>query len=141
MIEQIREYISKCPYLDKYSQVRINYLSNKINAYSVNEMPEYNPVIDEDIDGSKTMQFLFYFDAKFHWNEEIKNNLDNSIFFEKVKDWLEENNSKGIYPKFNNIEVTYIGATSNGYIFATNADEAIYRIPCKMEYYKEGDEL
>lgn len=139
MIDSVRKYIAKCPYLDEFTKVNVNYLVDKVNAYSVNESAGYNPVVHGKVLGNKEMQFLFSFDAKLYWNEEIKNNVDNSTFFENFRNWLEENNDKHIYPKVESgIEVTSISATTNGYIFATNADEAIYRISCKLEYEKEG---
>lgn len=136
MIEKIRDYIATCPFLDEFTKVNVNYLVDKIKAYSVNEGAGYNPVIDTDVNGNKEMQFQFSFDAKFYWNEEIQNNVDNSVFFEKFRNWLEENDEKGIYPKIEGIEPLTIGAITNGFIFATNSDEAIYRISCKFTYMK-----
>lgn len=138
MIEKIRDYIAKCPHLDEFTKVNVNYLVDKVNAYSVNEDSGYNPVLEPRIYGNDEMQFLFSFDAKFYWNEETENNIDNSKFFEKFRDWLEDNNSKGKYPEIEDIEPLTIGAITNGFIYATNSDEAIYRISCSFTYEKEG---
>lgn len=138
MIEKIRDYIAECPYLDEFTKVNVNYLVDKVNAYSVNEDSGYNPVLEPRIYGNDEMQFLFSFDAKFYWNEETENNIDNSKFFEKFRDWLEDNNSKGKYPEIEGIEPLTIGAITNGFIYATNSDEAIYRISCSFTYEKEG---
>ena len=137
MIEKVREYIAKCPYLDQFVSVNVNYLVDRVKAYSVNEGVGYNPVLKKDIIGNEECQFQFIFDAKLYWNEEIANNIDNSIFFEKFSNWLRENNKQKIFPQIEGIEIETIGATTNGYIFATNADEAIYRISCIMKYFKE----
>ena len=136
MIDKIRDYIATCPHLDKFIEVNVNYLKDKVKAYSINENAGYNPVLDTYLNGDKEMQFLFSFDAKFHWNEEIQNNVDNSIFFEDFRNWLEDNYENDIYPKIKGIQPLSISATTNGYIFATNADEAIYRISCKFIYIK-----
>ena len=134
MIEVVREYISKCPYLKEYAELNIEYLTDKVVTYSINENAGYNPIIDQFLVGAN-IQFLFTFDSKLYWNEDIQNNIDNSKFFEKFKKWLEKNNKNRMFPK---IEGIYeIGATTNGYIFATNANEAIYRIQCYLNYYKE----
>lgn len=138
MIEKIRDYIAECPHLDEFTKVNVNYLVDKVNAYSVNEDSGYNPVLEPRIYGNDEMQFLFSFDAKFYWNEETENNIDNSKFFEKFRDWLEDNNSKGKYPEIEGIEPLTIGAITNGFIYATNSDEAIYRISCSFTYEKEG---
>lgn len=134
MIDKVREYMAKCPYLKEYAQLNVEYLVDKVNVGSINENAGYNPILNQFLIGSER-QFLFTFDSKLHWNEDIQNNIDNSKIFENVRNWLETNNKNKIYP---NIKGIYeIGATTNGYIFATNANEAIYRIQCYLNYYKE----
>lgn len=134
MIDEVRDYMSKCPYLKEYAELNIEYLVDKINVGSINENAGYNPILNQFLSGSER-QFLFTFDSKLHWNEDIQNNIDNSKIFENIRNWLETNNKNKIYP---NIKGIYeIGATTNGYIFATNANEAIYRIQCYLNYFKE----
>ena len=136
IIDNVRDYIAKCPYLKEYAELNVEYLIDKIVTYSVNENAGYNPVISKSIIGLKYMQFLFTFDSKLYWNEDIQNNIDNSKFFENFREWLEENNNNKIFPEING--VYEIGATTNGYIFATNANEAIYRIQCYLKYIKNN---
>ena len=136
MIDKIREYMANCPHLDEYVAVNVNYLVDKVQAYSINEGAGYNPVLNTYLNGDKEMQFQFSFDSKFYWNEEIKNNVNNSVFFEKIRDWLEKNDEDGVYPNVEGVEPISISATTNGYIFATNSDEAIYRISCRFTYLK-----
>ena len=136
MIDKIREYMAECPHLKEFAELNIEYLVDKINAYSINENAGYNPILHKFLVGSER-QFLFTFDSRLHWNEDIQNNIDNSKFFENIRDQLEKNNKNKIYP---DIEGIYeIGATTNGYIFATNANEAIYRIQCYLYYYKREE--
>lgn len=142
MIEKIRDYMAKCPYLDKFIEVNANYLVDKVKAYSINESAGYNPVIATYLNGDKEMQFLFSFDAKLYWNKELENNVNNSLFFEQVRDWLQKNYDNDIYPEVeSNIQPLSISATTNGYIYATNSDEAIYRISCKFTYVKMKGEI
>lgn len=134
MLDIVRDYISKCPYLKEYAELNVEYLTDKVETYSINENAGYDPTIQKYMIGGD-YQFLFTFDSKLHWNEDIQNNIDNSKFFENFKNWLEKNNNNKMYPE---IEGIYeIGATTNGYIFVTNANEAIYRIQCYLNYYKE----
>lgn len=135
MIDKVREYMSKCPYLDEYAELNVEYLVDKIKAYSINENARYNPIISEDIVGNQERQFLFSLDSKLIWNEDNQNNIDNSKSYENIRNWLEENNKNEIYPDIKGIYE--IGATTNGYIFATNANETIYRIQCYLKYFKE----
>ena len=134
IIDKVREYIAKCPYLNEFAELNVEYLTDKINTYSINENTGYNPTLKMFIVGGD-MQFLFTFDSKLRWNEDIQNNIDNSRFFANFKKWLESNNKKKIFP---DVPGAYkIGATTNGYIFATNSNEAIYRIQCFLNYHVE----
>lgn len=136
MIDKVREYMSKCPYLDEYAELNVEYLVDKIKAYSINENAGYDPIVSEDIIGNQERQFLFTLDSKLIWNEDNQNNIENSKSYENIRNWLEENNKNEIYPDIKGIYE--IGATTNGYIFATNANEAIYRIQCYLKYFKEA---
>lgn len=136
MIEKIRDYIAQCPYLDEFTAVNVDYLVDKVKAYSINESAGYNPLINKSITGEKEMQFMFNFDAKLYWNEELENNINNSLFFENFRNWLENKDENGVYPDIEDIQPISIRAITNGYIFATNSDEAIYRISCIFNYKK-----
>lgn len=136
MIDEVREYIAECPYLDEYAELNVEYLQDKVKTYSINEIVGYNPIISKDILGNTDRQFLFTFDSKLRWNEDVQNNIDNSKFFEDFRNWLETNNKNKIFPDITGIYE--IGVTTNGFIFATNANEAIYRIHCYLKYFKEG---
>ena len=135
IIDKVREYIATCPYLKEYAELNIEYLIDKVNTYSINENAGYDPILNQFLSGSER-RFMFSFDSKLIWNEDIKNNIDNSKFFEDFRNWIEINNKSKIFPEISG--VYKIEALTNGYILATNANEAIYRIQCKLEYFKEG---
>lgn len=136
MIEKVRTYIANCPHLNEFTAINVDYLVDKVTAYSINEGVSYNPVISKDIIGNEECQFQFTFDAKLYWNEEVANNIDNSKFFENFREWLRNNNKNKIFPQIEGVEIESIGAITNGYLFATNSDEAIYRISCVMKYWR-----
>ena len=87
IIDEVREYIAKCPYLKEFAELNVEYLLDKVNTYSINENAGYDPVLNKFFIGSER-QFLFTFDSKLHWNEDIQNNIDNSKFFENFRKWL-----------------------------------------------------
>lgn len=136
MIEKVRNYIATCPYLNEFAELNVDYLVDKAFTYSINEGSSYNPVISRDIIGNEECQFQFTFDARLYWNEEIANNVDNSKFFENFRDWLRTNNKNKKFPQIDEVEIESINAITNGYVFATTADEAIYRISCVMNYWR-----
>ena len=136
MLESIIEYFNTCTYLTNLnSMVGANYLSQETYSISFNENAGYNPVISESIVGDMEMQFQFSIDCRFHWNEELKNNLDNSKFFENIRNWLIQKNINGEYPTLKKGATPIsIEAESNGYIFDAEENYAIYRISCVLKY-------
>ena len=140
MIEELRTYIANCPYLNDYTELTINYLVDSKEAYSINEGQGYDPVVNTQTDGSKEMQFIFTLDSRFVWNENLENNIKNSKFFENFSNWLEEQNDKDNFPNVEGIIPETIRTTSNGFIYATNSNEAIYRIECIFTYLKLWNE-
>lgn len=136
MIDSIREFIATCPYLDELTPLNVDYLSDGVKSYSVNEGISYDPVINKDVIGNENCQFQFTFDAKLYWNDEGRNNIENSTFFEDFSNWLREKNRNKTFPTIEGITISSIRAISNGYIQDTNSTEAIYRISCVMYYIK-----
>lgn len=135
MIEEIRNYILGCDVL-KNKTVNVDYLGTKIDSFSVNENAGYEPVMEEDILGNVKRQFQFNVDGKFHWNDESNNNIDNSELFESFRKWLNSNNARGVFPNISGIKPEVIEPITDGYIFATESDEAIYRISCRFVYWE-----
>ncbi len=135
MLEKIRDYVATCPFIEEFAEINANYLSNEVKNYSVIETASYNPVLEQYDNGDVEKQFLFSLDAKLSWNSEVENNISNSNFFEKFSKWLKDNYDNDIYPQLSeNVLPISIEATSNGYIFIAETNEAIYRISCKFTY-------
>lgn len=140
MIDDVREYIELCPHLKEFTSVNIDYLVDKVTAYSIHENSSYDPILEKDILGNKICQFQFNFDARLYWNEELANNVANNVFFENFRDWLMNMNDNKKFPKIKKGQVQSIEAKSNGYIFLAQSDEAIYRISCVMKYFRKKGE-
>lgn len=134
-IAKVRDYFLECPYLKKFKEANVNYLADRTKAYSITENVGYDPVLNKFQFGAE-MQFLFMLDIRLIWNEDTQNNIENSKLFENIRKWLKDNKERRIFPE---IQGCYdIGATTSGYIFATNANEAIYRIQCYANYSDFG---
>lgn len=138
MIEKIKEYLETCPYL--IGTGKVEYLSNELNAYSLNEDAGYEPLIEEDITGVQKKQFRFNLDMQLNWNDESNTNIDNSKLFENIKSWLEIQNKLANYPLIEGIDIESIKANTNGYIYMTDSNIAIYRISFLMTYFQELEE-
>lgn len=131
--EEVRNYIAECPYLDQFTQLNVDYLVDKITAYTINEQASYNPIIREWITGHKECVYRFNLDCRFHWTDEVENNIANSNFFENFSNWIRRKNILKEYPQID-YTVTKIEAITNGYLYDSESNEAIYRISLAMYY-------
>lgn len=61
-------------------------------------------------------------------------NIENSTFYEKLYDLIEENNNKGILPSIEGIES--IECLNNGAILDATTNAAKYSIQMKITYEK-----
>lgn len=139
IIESVKNFILTCPYLDALKQVNVNFLPDKPDTYSIEEIPT-EPVIRTFVDGSSERQFVFVFASRLHYSDEIRNNIDNSGFFESFQNWLDECTECGNLPKMaDNLTPYKIEAQSSGYLFDINGDfqNARYQIQCRLLYDKE----
>ena len=142
IIKAIREYILTCPVLEMFSTavlLNINYLSENIDSYSIEEVP-CEPIIKRYADGSSKRQYQFTFCSKEPYGAEILQNIENSGFYEEFAEWIEENNNNSILPILEgNLEATSIKITSSSYVVQVTEDTATYQINLKLEYIKRKD--
>lgn len=47
MINKVRDYMAQCPYLGEYVELNIDYLIDKVKAFSINENAGYNPILNQ----------------------------------------------------------------------------------------------
>ena len=139
IIEAVKNFILQCPHLDELKKVNVDFLPSDPDTYSIEEEPT-EVVLREFIDGSSERQFVFVFASRMRWNEEIINNIQNSGFFEKFQEWLEECTELEKFPLLDKGMSAYkIEAMSNGYLFdvSGNSEYARYQIQCRLLYDKE----
>lgn len=139
IIECIRAFILKCPCLNKLSRVNIDFLPENTDSYSIERVPAQE-VIKEYLDGSTERQVLFVFASRCYYSDELRNNIENSGFYEAFSDWLEVSSERGELPElFEGMNATKIEALSSGYLFdvAEDFETARYQIQCKLTYDKE----
>lgn len=139
IVESVKEFISQCPYLADLSKVNVDYLPEKPDTYSIEQVPT-NPIIKEYLDGSSERQFHFVFASRLFYCEETRNNINNSGFYENFSKWLEECTLNGIFPKMDEgLTPTKIEALSNGYLYDINGDlsNARYQVQCRLIYDKD----
>lgn len=139
IIESVKAFIAKCPYLDELKALNIDFLSANDGGYSIEEVPT-DVIRTQYVDGSSERQFVFVFAARFPWNQERENNLENSGFFEHFQQWLEECTENDVLPDMPKGCTPFsIEATSSGYLFGIENSQryAKYQCQCTLIYDKE----
>lgn len=139
IIESVKNFIAGCPYLNELKRINVDFLSDEKDTYSIEEIP-VNTIVNEYIDGSSERQFVFVIAACLHYSDEIRNNIDNSGFFENLQQWFDDCTNNGNLPVLpDNCKPYKIEAQSNGYLFGVQGDlnKARYQIQCRLLYDKE----
>lgn len=139
IIESVTKFIMSCPFLTKLAKVNVDFLPADPDTYSVEEVPS-ETIRKRYLDGSSERQFLFTFAARLNYSDEVRNNINNSGFFEDFEDWLEECTDKEFFPELKEgLTPLKIEAISSGYLFDVSGDlsNSRYQIQCRLIYDKE----
>ena len=141
IIDALRDYIRACPHLDTFNnaiRVNVNYLEPDTDTYSIEEVP-VEPIVKKYVNGDSIRQYVFIFTSREPYGVDVLQNIDNSGFYEKFADWIENQNDNEIFPLLDNeLEALEIKVTSTGYAFAVTEDTAQYQIQLRLKYYKKG---
>ena len=140
IIECIRDYFKKCPYLTNFD-INVDFLGSDGECFSIEEVPA-TIILKRFIDGSKEKQCLFVLASRtFIGTQENQQSIANLHLFEKIANWLENNTENDVLPTLNNKQTaTSIEALSSGYLFGTDSVKkyARYQIQCQLKYFEEG---
>lgn len=137
IIEAVKEYLEACPELGALAKVKVDFLGDKEGSYSIEETPA-NPVVRSFVDGSRECQFLFIFASRnFYATDASRENIDNLHLYEKLSEWIDDNNRQGIFPELGeDREAEKVEITTGGYLFGVNDGQrcARYQIQCRLTY-------
>ncbi|NFO46531.1 chloramphenicol resistance protein [Clostridium botulinum] len=138
IIEAIKDYIAGFNCMSTFENaINANYLAGEADNFSIEEMP-CEPILKKYLDGSTKRQFQFAFCSREPYGQEVIQQIDNSGFYEKFSDEVEDKNSKSILPiGDSNIESISINVTSSAYVVSTEEDTAMYQINLNLIYYKK----
>lgn len=141
IINALRNYIRTCPHLDTFNnaiRINVNYLEPNTDTYSIEEVP-IEPILKRYINGDSVRQYAFIFTSREPYGVDVLQNIDNSGFYEKFADWIENQNNNEIFPLLDNgLEALEIKVTSTGYAFAVTEDTAQFQIQLRLKYFKKG---
>ena len=138
IIGAVREYISTCPFLDEFARINVEYLDHEKESYTIDAEPG-EPLVKRYLNGDSQKQFRFVFASREFYGPDVLQNIENSGFYDRFADWLEQESRKGNLPILPaGKEAIEIRAVSQGFVFQTNVDEAQYQIQCRLLYYQKG---
>ncbi len=137
IIEKIREYFLNCPILDEYARLNIDFLGVEPTQYTIEGQP-VNPVIQKYVDGGALKQYVFVFGSREYYGADVLQNIENSGFFERFAEWVEEQSKKGNLPELEgNKQAISMEVLTSGYLFSASEDNARYQIQMRLIYYEE----
>lgn len=142
IIDSIRNYIRKCPYLNKFEgavRVNVNYLDNNATSYSIEETPT-NPLVKQYLNGDSLNEYKFIFCSREFYSSDVLQNINNSGFYEEFANWIYSQNLNRNFPILDkNCECIEIKTISSGYAFQVAEDKARYQIELSIKYYKKKE--
>lgn len=138
IIESIKDFISSCPHLPLYyNSFNVNYLDRDANSYMIEESPG-TPIVKKFINGDCIKKYNFIFASREIYSEDLNQNIENSGFYEKLEDWIEDCNNKGILPVLGkNKEAQKIDITTSAYLFDNELDRCQYQIQMCLTYFQK----
>ena len=139
IIESVKNFILTCPLLSEFKRLNVDFLPEDPDTYSLEGIPAAE-ILTTYLDGSTERQFVFVFAARLFYSEEVRNNIENSGFYEKFAEWLEEQTEADNLPQLTGKRTaSKIEAMSSGYLYDIAGDltNARYQIQCRLIYDKE----
>jgi hypothetical protein len=137
IIQGLVSYFSRCPllhdgvfYVDGLGQEAIGYMI---------ETGVTAPIVEQYIDGSSIRQYPFNFGSREYYSLDRLQAIQNSTFYERLSNWIEEQSNRGILPDMpEKCHPEKITVQSPGYMFDASMTNARYEIQLMLQYFKEA---
>lgn len=137
IIKAIRDYFLDCPLIDELARINVDYLGVEATEYTIDAVPSPT-VIKEYVDGGKLKQYVFVFASREFYGADTLQNIENSGFYERFSNWIEEQSEIGNLPNLNgNKRVTGLEVLTSGYLFDSSEDNARYQVQLRLIYYED----
>lgn len=134
IIESVREYFLKCPYLEDDVRLSVDFLGDQPLEYGIYTEP-INPTIKKYVDGDELKQFGFIFTTRSHMSGDLVTQLENSAFFDNLIEWIQEMNNKKEFPELEGDKYpTKLEIITNGYLSSADVGSSQYQIQMRLVY-------
>lgn len=136
MYEGLTKYIESCPYFADGS-FHFEFISPTAQSYILT-IPMNTPEITTDALGNTVSQLGFYIEAVSFWGDDVRNNIANLDFFQKVKKWFEKQNRNNTFPYLGEgMDVKSVRAVSDGYLEDTSTTgTGNYQMQCRIDFIR-----
>lgn len=136
IIKSLFKWFCDCEILEADSELNVDYLGEEAEQYSIETVP-CKTVVKSYIDGSAKCQYLFIFASRECYSQENGINMANLEFYERLEDWIAEQNINRKLPKLpDGCTAQSIKVLSSGYVMNNDTKTARYQIQCRLEYTK-----
>lgn len=137
IIEGLDQYFRACPLLQD-GVFRVDGLGDEAVEYML-EPGIASPVLKRYVDGSSIRQYQFNFNSREFYGMDRLQAIQNSTFYEKFGDWVEEQSRAGLLPEMpEGMEALSISVLTPGYLFDMSMGTARYQIQLQLKYLKEA---
>lgn len=138
--EAVSDYFRKCPLL-KDGVFRVDAHGIDAVEYTI-ETGMFDPIVNRFVDGSSVRQYQFSFASVEFYSMDRIQNIENSAFYERLADWVEQQSFIGKLPELpEGMEAEEMEILSPGYIYDVSMTYARYQIPLRLLYFKEAIQL
>lgn len=135
IIKGLRDYFKKCPLL-KNGTINVDCLVEKPIRYCIETVPA-EPVILRYTDGDSLNQYVFLLASREYYGQEVQQNIENSELYEKLSDWIDEQNKADNMPDIGDgRQPQRIETLTSGYLIDAQPNTARYQIQMRVIYYK-----
>ncbi len=136
IIESLKKYFEGCPLLAG-GRVNVNFLAEKPLRYSIDTVAA-NPVVKSYCDGGTLRQYRFVFALRSIYDEETSENIQAAAFFEKLADWVEEQNEKKNFPALSGRATAIsVETVSTGCLSDSSTGSARLQMELRLLYRQE----
>lgn len=137
IIDKIREYFLKCPLIDELARINVDYLGVDPVEYTIDSVPS-ETIIKQYVDGGTLKQYVFVFGSREYYGSDTLQNIENSGFYEKFSEWIENQSDIGNLPLLEEKKRPFkIEVLTSGYLFDTSEENARYQIQMRLVYYED----
>lgn len=137
IMEGLAEYFCKCPLL-KDGVFRVDALGNEPVEYAL-EAGITDPVVTTYLDGSSVRQHMFNFNSRDFYSMDRIQAIQNSTFYEKFGNWVEEQSKAGNLPEMpEGCEAQALVVLAPGFMLDADMVNAMYQVQLKLQYFKEA---